>query len=32
VRDLAYAPRTGVEAGVRAFWDWYRTRIPIRSP
>jgi UDP-glucuronate 4-epimerase len=23
-RDLGYAPTTGVEEGVRAFWDWYR--------
>jgi UDP-glucuronate 4-epimerase len=25
-RDLGYAPATGLEAGVSAFWDWYRAQ------
>jgi nucleoside-diphosphate-sugar epimerase len=25
-RDLDYRPTTDLEAGVRAFWDWYRAR------
>jgi UDP-glucuronate 4-epimerase len=25
-RDLGYAPTTGVEDGVRAFWEWYKTQ------
>jgi UDP-glucuronate 4-epimerase len=27
-RDLGYAPATGLEAGVRAFWSWYQAAPP----
>jgi UDP-glucuronate 4-epimerase len=28
-RDLGYSPTTGVEDGIRAFWDWYQAQPPL---